>query len=139
MRQLTPRDTADIAEFKETTGRELVALERYLSGEWQWHQLWDFNFEHVTPLNLQCRCKFEGLRASGRREGYPRSIQQLESLGCSFTLIGVRQSWFEDAYYQCSCGQYWKEVFVEAMQYMGNHAYPIEPAAIDNAKLLHKK
>ena len=36
-------------------------------------------------------------------------------------------------------GQYWKEVFVEAMQYMGNHAYPIEAAAIDKAKLQHKK
>ena len=130
MRQLTPRDKADIAQFKETTGTDIVELERYISAEWQWHELWDFNFERLNPLQLQCKCKFDALRASGRRKGYPLSIQQLASLGCTFTPIGIRQSWFEDAYYQCSCGQYWKEVFVEAMQYMGNHAHPIEQTAI---------
>ncbi|MDP5138400.1 hypothetical protein ORJ04_20840 [Rheinheimera baltica] len=129
MRQLTPREKADIAQFKETTGTDVVELERYLTEQWEWDELWDFNFGRTKPLHLECKCRFEALRASGRRQGYPLSIQQLESLGCTFTLIGARQSWFEDAYYQCSCGQYWKEVFVEAMQYMGNHAHPIEQYA----------
>jgi hypothetical protein len=75
---------------------------------------------------LKCRCKFEGLKASNRRKGTPKSIGDLEKLGFSFTLISGGGSWYVDAFYKCSCGQMWKEEFVEAMQYMGNHAYPID-------------
>lgn len=125
VRELTPRDKSDIEEFKDVTGAEIIDLERYLSGQWEWHELWDYNFDHVNSSQLGCKCKFEGLRASGRRKGYPRSIRDLERLGCTFVLIEGGGSWWVDAYYQCSCGQKWKEVFVEAMQYMGNHAYPI--------------
>lgn len=125
MRTLTPRDKSDIEEFKATTGSALIEIDRYLSGEWEWHELWDHNFDRVDPSMLECQCRFEGLRASGRRKGYPKSIQDLKRLGLNFDLIAGGGSWYEDAYYRCSCGQKWKEEFVEAMQYMGNHAYPI--------------
>ncbi|EGQ9294333.1 hypothetical protein [Vibrio vulnificus] len=124
-RELTPRDKVDIDEFRQTTGTNLVEVDRYLSGEWEWHELWDYNFGLVAPSSTNCNCKYEGIKASGRRKGYPRSIQGLENLGFSFTLIRGGGSWYVDAYYQCSCGQKWKEVFVEAMQYSGNHAYAI--------------
>ena len=128
MRQLTPRDKSDIAEFKLITGSELIELNRYLSGEWDWHELWDYNFDQVDAHTIKCKCAFEGIRASLRRKGYPRSIRDLERLGFHFTLIGGGGSWYVDAYYKCSCGQKWKEVFVEAMQYNGNHAHPIDDA-----------
>ena len=126
MTEITPRDKKDIQNFKDVTGSDLIELNRYLSGEWKWHDLWDYNFKHVNSSRLNCICKFEALRASGRREGYPLSIQKLESLGCQFTLISGGASWYVDAYYKCQCGQKWKQVFVEAMQYNGNHAYPIK-------------
>lgn len=126
MRELTPRDKRDIEEFRVTVGSELIGLNRYLSGEWEWHELWDYNFDRVDSSLLRCKCKFEGLRASGRRKGYPRSIRDLERIGCNFVFIGGGGSWHVDAYYKCSCGQNWKEVFVEAMQYNGNHAYPVD-------------
>ena len=37
----------------------------------------------------------------------------------------VSGGWYVDGYYRCSCGQIWKEEFVEAMQYNGNHAYAV--------------
>ncbi|MES2823467.1 MAG: hypothetical protein V4732_07690 [Pseudomonadota bacterium] len=126
MRQLTPRDKSDINEFKLTTGSELVCLDRYLSEEWEWHELWDYNFDRAVLPSTKCKCRFEGVRASLRRKGYPRSIHDLEQIGFHFTPIGERSSWYEDACFQCSCGQKWKEVFVEAMQYSGNHARPID-------------
>lgn len=125
MRKLTPRDKSDIDEFSKVSSASLVEIDRYLSGEWEWYELWDYNFELVVPPSTHCSCKFEGLRASGRRKGYPRSIIDLERLGFKFSLIRGGGSWFEDAYYQCACGQKWKEVFVEAMEYNGNHAQPI--------------
>lgn len=133
MRELTPRDKKDIEEFKHTTGSELIELERYLSCEWEWHELWDFNFGRIDSLKFDCKCRFEGVRALRRRKGYPHSIEYLERFGCTFTLVKGGESWFVDAYYRCSCGQYWKEVFVEAMQYMGNHAYPIEQAELEQS------
>ncbi len=126
---LTARDRRDIELFKKVTGSEMLELNRYLSGAWEWHEFWDYNFEHVDTSLIPCRCTFEGLRASGRRVGYPRSINSLERLGFRFSLIRGGGSWYEDGYYQCSCGQHWKEVFVEVMHYNGNHAYPVD--AID--------
>lgn len=125
MIELTPRDKNDIEKFKSITGSQLIELDRYLSGQWEWHELWDYNFDRVNTSQLKCQCSFEGVRASSRRKGYPRSIGDLERLGFSFVLIGGGGSWYVDAYYECSCGQKWKEVFVEAMLYQGNHAYPI--------------
>lgn len=126
MRKLTPRDEKDISEFKRVTGQNIAELDRYLSGIWEWYELWDYNFDNVKVVNEDCRCKFEGLRASSRRKGYPKSISDLERLGFQFKLIAGGGSWYVDAYYQCACGQKWKEEFIEAMQYNGNHAYPIE-------------
>ncbi len=40
-------------------------------------------------------------------------------------MIKGGDSLYVDSFYQCSCGQKWKEEFVEAMQYNGNHAWPI--------------
>ncbi|MYM63414.1 hypothetical protein [Pseudomaricurvus sp. HS19] len=126
MKELTPRDKGHIQRFKETTRSDITDLDLYLSGEWEWDELWDYNFDQVNTSLLRCRCTFEGLRASGRHKGYPRSIKDLERQGCQFTLIAGGGSWYEDAWYQCSCGQKWEETFVEAMQYMGNHARPID-------------
>ncbi|MFC3151071.1 hypothetical protein ACFOEK_08530 [Litoribrevibacter euphylliae] len=125
MKVLTPRDRKDINEFELVTGGSFLYIDRYLSEEWDWYELWDYNFNNVDTSSIPCKCKFEGLKASGRRKGYPRSISALTALGFHFTLIKGGHSWYEDAYYQCSCGQMWKEEFVEAMQYNGNHAYPI--------------
>mgnify|MGYP000347879981 CR=1 FL=1 len=126
MRELTPRDKHDINEFKSVTGSNIVELARYISGEWEWHELWDYNFDQVNLDKIKCACKFEGIRASGRRKGYPRSIHCLKQIGFQFALIKGGGSWYETAYYECSCGQKWKEEFVEAMQYNGNHAYAID-------------
>tara|TARA_B100001063_G_scaffold245871_1_gene282902 strand:+ start:1081 stop:1335 length:255 start_codon:yes stop_codon:yes gene_type:complete len=41
----------------------------------------------------------------------------LKKLGFSFILIKGGGSLYVDSFYQCSCGQKWKEKFVEAMQY----------------------
>jgi hypothetical protein len=131
LRQLTPRDKSDINEFNLITGSELVELNRYLSGEWDWHELWDYNFDQVNSTPIKCKCVFEGIRASLRRKGYPRSIHELERLGFQFTRLSGG-SWYKDAIYQCSCGQKWKEVFVEAMQYNGNHAHPINDGCFCN-------
>ena len=125
MKIFTPYDKQCVEDFRLITGHPLLELDRYLTGEWDWPQLWDYNFDRVDTSHLKCRCTFEGLRASGRRKGYPLSIRDLEALGCHFVLIGERESWYSDAYYLCACGQKWQEEFVEAMQYNGNHAYPI--------------
>lgn len=125
MRVLTPRDKSAMEAFYQVTGSELRHLDRYLSGEWEWVELWDDNFSRIDPSQLDCVCRFAALRASGRRVGYPLSISRLEQEGCSFELVSGGGSWYVDAYYRCGCGQLWKEVFVEAMQYNGNHAYPV--------------
>ncbi|HEY6529981.1 MAG TPA: hypothetical protein VIZ65_14930 [Cellvibrionaceae bacterium] len=128
MRHLTPRDINDIKTFKLITGSDLVELNRYVSEEWDWQELWDYNFHQVSTTQIKCKCAFEGIRAALRRKGYPKSIRDLEALGYDFTLIHGGGSWYEDAFYQCSCGQKWKEEFVESMQYNGNHARPIDDA-----------
>ncbi len=134
MRELTPRDKGQIQRFKDTTGSDITELDRYRSGEWEWDEWWDFNFAQADVSHLKCTCTFEGLRASGRHNGYPRSIHTLQQLGFEFTLIAGGGSWYVDAWYQCSCGQKWEEVFVEAMQYMGNHARPIDDSEFEQIR-----
>lgn len=129
MKTLTPRDRSDLEEFKSTTGLEPLLLGRYLSGEWEWYEFWDYNFSRIKITHSGCRCKVEALRVSGRRKGYPLGIADLERLGFEFEHISG-DSCYADAYYKCSCGQNWKEVFYEAMQYNGNHAYPIDDDAL---------
>lgn len=48
MIELTPRDKNDIEKFKNITGSQLIELDRYLSGQWEWHELWDYNFDRVN-------------------------------------------------------------------------------------------
>lgn len=112
--------------FKKIAGSELVFVERYLSGEWEWGDLWDYNFENVDASSISCKCKFEALKGPGKESKYPLSIADLEKKGLCFTLTSGGGSWYVDAYYKCTCGQVWKEVFLEAMQYIGNYAYPID-------------
>ena len=126
MKELNPRDRRDIAEFLSITGTEIVGLERYISQEWEWSELWESNFDSVDSSHIRCKCKFEALKVSGRRKGYPLSISALKQIGFNFILIKGGASWYEDAFYSCSCGQKWKEEFVEAMQYNGNHAFPVD-------------
>ena len=126
MRELTVRDKLDIKLFNEITSENLVEIDKYLTGEWEWHELWDYNFNRIDSSSFNCLCKFEGIKASNRRKGHPKNVRDLDAYGCSFTLIAGGGSWYVDAYYKCSCGQIWKEVFVEEMQYTGNHAYPID-------------
>jgi len=125
IKELTPRDTRDIERFESVVGIGFTAIERYQSGEWEWYKLWDYNFDKAKPLVGKCACKFEALRFSGRRKGYPLSIMDLKQLGFSFILVEGEDSLYVDSFYECSCGQKWKEEFVEAMQYCGNHAWPI--------------
>lgn len=125
LKTLTPRDIHAFEQYRAVTGCEMENIDQYLSGAWEWDALWDDNFNRVVPVRPGCRCRFEALRYSGRRNGYPLSIQGLERLGFHFTLLKGGGSWYEDAWYRCDCGQVWKEEFVEAMQYNGNHAHPV--------------
>ena len=126
IRQFTVNDSFAIDTFEKVAGISFVKLQKYLSGKWEWFELWDYNCDRVDISTLDCKCRFEGIRKSERRKGYPSSIRELEAIGLNFTCVSGGHSWYEDGYYQCLCGEKWKEVFFEAMQYNGNHAFPIE-------------
>lgn len=126
MKEVTPRDKSNIELFEELSGLPFAELERYLTGQWEWHQLWDYNFDRIDTSKLKCQCKYHGARAAYRRKGYPKSVSDLEKCGHTFTKISGGNSHFEDAVFQCACGQMWKEYFVEDRHYMGNHAYPVD-------------
>lgn len=105
MNKLNPRDKRDINEFQRITGSEFVGIYRYMSGELEWHELWDKNFELADTTSIKCKCVFECIRAALRRKGYPRSINDLSRLGFQFTLLSGGGSWYEESYFECSCGQ----------------------------------
>lgn len=125
MRDLTKRDLRDIEAFQNVTGRSMRRVEDYISGDLEWHELWDFNFSETTFDEVTCKCKLEGIKKGLRRKGYPHSIESLERLGLHFTALTTRKSWYEPMLFQCTCGQKWKETFVQSQQYEGHHAYPV--------------
>lgn len=126
MPDLTKRDIRDIETFENVTGCSMKRIEDYVSGDLEWHELWDFNFSANTFDHVRCKCKLEGIKKGRRRKGYPHSIESLEHLGFHFTALTTRKSWHETMQFLCACGQKWKETFVQSQQYEGNHAFPEE-------------
>lgn len=59
MKLLIHYDKKGVEDFRLTTGYPLLELVRYLTGESDWHQLWDYNFDRVDThtLSLDARLK----------------------------------------------------------------------------------
>lgn len=125
MNSLTTQEEIFISAFEKLAGVGVLDVHLYLSGQLSWPEWWLQNFKSIKKPKEPCGCKLEALRIYGEKKNHGISAHRLKHIGFDFTLISGGENHYANAFYQCACGQKWKEVFIESGHYMANHAYPI--------------